>query len=90
MTLQQLVRAFLDRPVPPESEPVSDSLAEGILATYAAQGSAGMGPEEAELLELCIAESESIAAEGSAAERSYFQESTTLLQGILAEITGAQ
>ncbi len=79
MSLRERVQAFLNRPIPPESEPVSGSIAEGFLATYAAEGSSGMRPEAAELMELCIVESESIAAEGSAAEREYFQESANLL-----------
>lgn len=87
--LQERVRAFLKRPVPPEAGPVQGSLAEGFLATYAAEGPAGIGEEAAELIEMCIAESAAVADGGSPAQQAYFQESAALLESILHGIQGA-
>ncbi len=87
--LQERVRAFLKRPIPPEAGPVQGSMAEGFLATYAAEGPDGIGADAAELVELCIAESEAVADGGSPAEQAYFRESAALLESILRGIPGA-
>jgi hypothetical protein len=81
-SLQQRAQQFLQRPVPPELDYVSGSMAERLIAAYAKQGAAALDDEARELLEICLMETESAIDEKTGAARDYLQESADILQGI--------
>lgn len=88
--LKTRIQAFLKQPVPEESGPVSGSMAEAFLAAYVKKGARSFDEETAEMIELCIADSETLAEEGGPAQRAYFKENAALLTALLHEIQGAQ
>ncbi len=83
VTLQQRAQAFLKRPIPPEMTYIADSMSERFITAYAKNGGLDLDPELAEMLEICVAESEHAAEQKSGDEQLFFQECAAILREIL-------
>ena len=84
--LQQRAKDFLARPVPKGIKYVKDSIAERILETYAKAGSLKADAELAELLELCVMETEAAIDSHKGEASAYFEQSAALLKDIQVEL----
>ena len=83
--LQTRAAAFLKRAIPADIDFAPESIAEMFITTYAKRGSLPDDPEGDELLSLACIESRSMAEQLTGQAAEYFQESSAILEGILAE-----
>ena len=82
-TLQQRARDFLARPVPKELDYVPDSVAELLIADYAASGTPPQDPEMLEVLHIIVVEENEPTDYKNVDVRDYMQESHDILKAIL-------
>lgn len=84
-SLQSRAAAFVDRPVPAGLDYVSGSIAERIIAQYAAEGRLDVDDELGELLELTVMEASASVDQYEGAAREYMAESAAILEAIAEE-----